>query len=86
MEHRGKLDDNQPLVNFANRLEKACIDTVEGGVMTKDLSICIHGKKGMEREFWATTNEYITAVVERLEELNVQAEGEDVSSVPSQGQ
>lgn len=30
---------------FALTLEKACIDTVEQGKMTKDLSICIHGNK-----------------------------------------
>lgn len=68
LEHRGKLDNNIPLVDFAQRLEKSCIETVEAGIMTKDLSICIHGKDGMDRSKWATTNEYISAVVERLEE------------------
>ncbi|MBQ7156098.1 MAG: NADP-dependent isocitrate dehydrogenase [Synergistaceae bacterium] len=35
---RGELDGNQDLVAFADKLEKATISTIEGGVMTKDLS------------------------------------------------
>ena len=35
---RGELDGNSELVDFANRLEKATIDTIEGGEMTKDLA------------------------------------------------
>ncbi len=40
---RGKLDDNQELINFADALEKVCIDTVESGKMTKDLALIVHG-------------------------------------------
>lgn len=43
--HRGKLDNNTELVNFANTLEKVCIETVEAGYMTKDLAVCIYGDK-----------------------------------------
>ncbi|EEB17010.1 isocitrate dehydrogenase NADP, putative [Pediculus humanus corporis] len=39
--HRAKLDNNQPLANFANKLEEVCIETIESGKMTKDLAICI---------------------------------------------
>ncbi|MBR0035510.1 MAG: NADP-dependent isocitrate dehydrogenase, partial [Synergistaceae bacterium] len=35
---RGELDDNGELMLFADKLEKATISTIEGGVMTKDLS------------------------------------------------
>lgn len=42
---RGKLDDNQELIRFAQTLEKVCIETVESGHMTKDLAVCIHGEK-----------------------------------------
>lgn len=49
LHHRGVLDENDKLQQFALTLEKACIDTIEEGKMTKDLSICIHGtKKGSE--------------------------------------
>lgn len=42
---RGKLDKNDKLVDFADKLEKACVDTVENGKMTKDLALLIHGSK-----------------------------------------
>ena len=39
--HRGKLDGNEDLKKFVKTLEKICIQTVEGGSMTKDLAILI---------------------------------------------
>ena len=36
---RGELDDIQDLVTFADKLEKACLDTIESGIMTKDLAL-----------------------------------------------
>lgn len=36
---RGELDKNQALVDFAGKLEKAVIDTIESGTMTKDLAL-----------------------------------------------
>jgi isocitrate dehydrogenase len=45
LEFRGKLDNNQPLIDFANALEKVCVETVESGKMTKDLAVCIYGNK-----------------------------------------
>ncbi|MBQ1801649.1 MAG: NADP-dependent isocitrate dehydrogenase [Lachnobacterium sp.] len=36
---RGELDGNNDLVKFASALEKACIDTIESGKMTKDLAL-----------------------------------------------
>lgn len=41
--HRAKLDKNEALANFCQKLEQACIDTVESGVMTKDLALCVRG-------------------------------------------
>ena len=40
---RGELDGNGELCSFADRLEKATLDTIEGGVMTKDLSLLAAG-------------------------------------------
>ena len=37
LKKRGELDNNNDLMNFADALEKACIDTVESGILTKDL-------------------------------------------------
>ncbi|MDC0142740.1 NADP-dependent isocitrate dehydrogenase [Candidatus Pelagibacter sp.] len=39
--HRGKLDGNEDLKKFVKTLEKICIETVENGLMTKDLAILI---------------------------------------------
>jgi Isocitrate dehydrogenases len=36
---RGELDGNSELVDFAGKLEKATIDTIESGKMTKDLAL-----------------------------------------------
>ena len=39
--HRGKLDNNDELIKFSKSLEEVCINTVESGLMTKDLAILI---------------------------------------------
>lgn len=52
--HRGRLDNNQELVNFCNALEQVCIETVESGKMTKDLAACIHGDKVNESQYLYT--------------------------------
>ena len=36
---RGELDNNKDLMDFADRLEEATINTIEGGTMTKDLAL-----------------------------------------------
>ncbi len=39
--HRGKLDDTPEVTRFAEKLEQVCVETVEGGQMTKDLALLI---------------------------------------------
>ena len=41
---RGELDNTSDLVNFADKLEKACIDTIESGIVTKDLALLAEGE------------------------------------------
>ena len=53
MAHRGELDGNKALIDFAHTLENVCIETVESGKMTKDLALIIHGKN-------LTTKDYLT--------------------------
>ena len=48
---RGKLDNNVELMDFCSTLEKVCIETVENGIMTKDLALCIHGKDLNEKHY-----------------------------------
>ena len=62
---RGKLDDNQELINFANSLEQVCIETVESGKMTKDLALIIHGKD-LKEEHYLTTEGFLAAIDENL--------------------
>ncbi|KAK3937400.1 isocitrate dehydrogenase NADP-dependent [Diplogelasinospora grovesii] len=64
---RGKLDETPEVVEFAESLEKACIDTVDvDGIMTKDLALAC-GKTG--REDYVTTTEYLNAVERRMKKL-----------------
>ncbi|HRW76371.1 MAG TPA: isocitrate/isopropylmalate family dehydrogenase, partial [Saprospiraceae bacterium] len=63
--HRGKLDDNQDLIRFADTLESVCIDTVESGKMTKDLAVCIHGSK-VTSDQYLTTEEFLDALDNEL--------------------
>jgi isocitrate dehydrogenase len=65
LDHRGKLDNNPELRKFASTLEAACIKTVEGGVMTKDLALCAYGNK-LKREHWATTDVFMGTINSHL--------------------
>ncbi|CAJ1946687.1 unnamed protein product [Sphenostylis stenocarpa] len=66
LEHRAKLDNNEKLREFTQKLEAACVETVESGKMTKDLAILVHGPK-VSREFYLNTEEFIDAVARNLE-------------------
>jgi isocitrate dehydrogenase len=63
--YRGKMDENQPLMDFAKTLEKVCVDTVESGEMTKDLALLIHGKN-MQRSDYLSTEEFMDALERNL--------------------
>lgn len=63
---RGKLDNNQKLVKFCETLEKVCIATVESGKMTKDLAVCAHGNKVMEKEHYLNTEDFLNALDSNL--------------------
>ncbi|CAM3316888.1 NADP-dependent isocitrate dehydrogenase [Stackebrandtia soli] len=59
--HRGKLDGTPAVTEFAQALEQVCIDTVEGGQMTKDLALLVGGDAQ-----WLTTDEFMNALTENL--------------------
>lgn len=61
LKHRGKLDDNAALTEFANTLEKVVVDTVESGFMTKDLALLVGPDQG-----WLTTMGFLEKVDENL--------------------
>ncbi|MFT4026914.1 MAG: isocitrate/isopropylmalate family dehydrogenase, partial [Novosphingobium sp.] len=60
--YRGKFDGTPEVVQFAETLERVCIETVESGKMTKDLAILI----GPDQP-WLTTEKFFEAIVENLE-------------------
>jgi isocitrate dehydrogenase len=66
LEHRGKLDGNQELIQFCKDLEQVCIETVESGKMTKDLALLIHKDKMTENDY-LNTQEFLDALKENLE-------------------
>src|SRR5690554_6391338 len=63
---RGKLDDNQQLIDFCHTLEQVCIDTVESGKMTKDLALLVHEDK-MTSEHYLTTEDFLAALDTELQ-------------------
>jgi isocitrate dehydrogenase len=63
---RGKLDENQKLINFCQTLEQVCIETVESGKMTKDLAVCIHGNKVEHGKHYLYTEEFLEAINKNL--------------------
>jgi isocitrate dehydrogenase len=62
---RGKLDNNDALIDFAKKLEEVCVETVESGKMTKDLAVCIYGEK-VSVENYLFTEEFLDLIDENL--------------------
>ncbi|MBX5440430.1 MAG: NADP-dependent isocitrate dehydrogenase [Solirubrobacteraceae bacterium] len=64
--YRGRMDGTPDVTHFAETLERVCIQTVEGGEMTKDLALLI----GEDQE-WLTTQEFLAAIDRNLKkEMN----------------
>ncbi|MBJ04440.1 MAG: isocitrate dehydrogenase (NADP(+)) [Flavobacteriales bacterium] len=64
---RGKKDNNMELIKFCETLEDVCIKTIESGVMTKDLALCIHGKS-LNESHYVNTQEFLDALDTNLQE------------------
>jgi isocitrate dehydrogenase len=62
LEHRAKLDNQVELRNFAETLEKVCVQTVEAGHMTKDLALLV----GAEQK-WLSTEGFLDKVASNLQ-------------------
>ncbi len=61
--HRGKLDGTPEVTAFAETLERVCIETVEGGAMTKDLALLIS-----DAAPWLTTEAFLDAIDANLQQ------------------
>lgn len=55
--HRGRLDNNEELVNFAVTLQQVCVETVEAGFMTKDLALLVG-----PNQHWLTTEGFLDKI------------------------
>jgi len=62
LSHRAKLDNNPALAQFAQTLEKVCVQTVESGKMTKDLALLISKDSP-----WLNTQDFLAAIDENLQ-------------------
>lgn len=64
--HRGKLDANHELIDFCEKLEQVCIETVEGGEMTKDLALLVYGGEDVTGKY-LNTQDFLAAIKRNLE-------------------
>jgi len=64
--HRGKLDNNQELISFCEKLETVCIETVESGKMTKDLAMLVKSENITETDY-LTTEDFLQTIKANLE-------------------
>ena len=65
---RAKLDNNEGLLQFCQKLERVCVDTVEAGQMTKDLALCIHGE-ALNDTHYLSTEDFLNALRNNLEKI-----------------
>lgn len=64
--HRGRLDENNGLVSWGQKLEKVCVDTIESGSMTKDLALCIHGS-ALKEDHYLSTDDFMDSIAKNFE-------------------
>lgn len=66
--HRAKLDGNEELQKFADALEFATVQTMESGVLTKDLAITVFNRWDVkEKEHWVVTEEFMDKIDENFQ-------------------
>ena len=68
IKHRGKLDGTPEVTDFAETLERVCVETVEEGKMTKDLALLVGPDQA-----WLTTEEFLAAIDENLQKATASA-------------
>ena len=61
LKYRGKLDENNELIEFADKLEKVCVETVESGSMTKDLALLMPNEQD-----WHSTEDFLEIIERNL--------------------
>lgn len=64
--HRSRLDRTPEVERFARALERACVETIEGGTFTKDVAAVVSGTAKPPEGSYVTTGEFLAAVEKRL--------------------
>jgi isocitrate dehydrogenase len=72
LEARGRMDETPEVANFAETLERVCIETVESGKMTKDLALLVG-----EGQEYQTTQEFLASIDENLQQAMAPAVAAD---------
>jgi isocitrate dehydrogenase len=67
LEARGRMDETPEVSEFAETLERVCIETVESGKMTKDLALLVG-----EGQEYQTTQEFLASIDENLQQAMAQ--------------
>ncbi|MDQ3610997.1 MAG: NADP-dependent isocitrate dehydrogenase [Actinomycetota bacterium] len=62
LSYRGKLDGTPEVTAFAETLQRVCVETVEGGAMTKDLALLVGGD-----QTYQSTQEFLASIRANLE-------------------
>ncbi|TLU73137.1 NADP-dependent isocitrate dehydrogenase [Lichenicoccus roseus] len=60
--YRGRFDNTPDVTNFAETLERVCVETVEQGFMTKDLALLV----GPEAK-WLNTEDFLAKIDENMQ-------------------
>ena len=55
------------IIKITKALEAVCVETVESGIMTKDLAVCVHGNKVSHGEHYVYTEEFLDALDKNLQ-------------------
>jgi isocitrate dehydrogenase len=63
LQARGRMDSTPEVIEFAETLERVCVETVESGKMTKDLALLV----GPDQE-WQTTQEFLASIDQGLQQ------------------
>lgn len=67
--YRGRFDSNKDLIQWAEALEKACIQTIESGSLTKDLAIAIQGTNSPKSNSYLSTDDFLAAIGTTLRKI-----------------
>lgn len=67
LQQRAKLDGNDALARYCTAMEKAVVDTIEAGHMTKDLAICVAGTTKVNESQYLHTQDFMDRIKDEFD-------------------